>query len=724
MESLVGYIENIVFSEPERGFLVARFKIPTQKDLVTIVGSLPSVQPGETLRCKGVWRSHPQHGRQFEVQSFDTEAPSDLLGIQKYLESGMIKGIGPIYAERIVKTFGVNSLKIIDEKPERLSEVPGLGDRRIEKIRSCWQEQKSIRDVMVFLRGHGVSAAYAQKIFKAYGDKSIQKVRENPYSLAKEVFGIGFKIADGIAQGLGISSTSPLRIDAGIEHFLWELSNEGHTCFPEKDLALQAESLLGASLTQLEERIESLCRTGSLVRNDDMIWVKPLFVAELGIAREIARIVQAPCRLRAVDKEKALSWAQEKLSISLAKEQLEAVSAGLSEKMMIITGGPGTGKSTITKSLLRISEKITDSILLAAPTGRAAKRMTEITHKKSFTIHSLLEMDFSTGKFKKNKDQPLKCDLIMIDESSMIDTLLMYNLLKAIPSEARVIFIGDIDQLPSVGAGNVLKDLIASSRIYISCLKQIFRQAANSKIVVNAHKVNQGQFPDTYPSPRSDFIFIEKDSPEEILEEIIQQVTTTVPQRHRFHKFEEIQVLSPMKRGVIGGDNLNLVLQQKMNPSTSALVRMGRSFHLNDKVMQIRNNYQKEVYNGDVGRIVDIDLTEQSMKVCFDGKMVAYEFHEMDELVLAYAVSIHKYQGSECPCIIIPVHTSHFKLLNRNLLYTGITRGKKLVILIGSKKALAIAVRNEEVKKRHTGLKERMQEVLTVDRMHRPQEQL
>jgi exodeoxyribonuclease V alpha subunit len=722
MESLVGYIENIVFSEPDNGFLVARFKIPSQKDLVTIVGSLPSVQPGETLRCKGVWKSHPQHGRQFEVQSFDTEAPSDLLGIQKYLESGMIKGIGPIYAERIVKTFGVVALKIIDETPERLSEVPGLGDKRIDKIRSCWQEQKSIRDVMVFLRGHGVSAAYAQKIFKAYGEKSIQKVRENPYSLAKEVFGIGFKIADGIAQGLGISSTSPLRIDAGIEHFLWELSNEGHTCFPENDLAIQAESLLGASLTQVEERIESLCRSGSLVRNDGMIWVKPLFVAELGIAREIARIVQSPCRLRGVHKEKALSWAQEKLSITLAKEQLEAVSAGLSEKMMIITGGPGTGKSTITKSLLRISEKITDSILLAAPTGRAAKRMTEITYKKAFTIHSLLEMDFSTGKFKKNKDHPLKCDLIMIDESSMIDTLLMYNLLKAIPSEARVIFIGDIDQLPSVGAGNVLKDLIASSRLYVSCLKQIFRQAANSKIVVNAHRVNQGQFPDTFPSPRSDFIFIEKESPEEIVEEIIQQVTTSVPQRHRFHKFEEIQVLSPMKRGLIGGDNLNLVLQQKMNPSISALSRMGRSFHVNDKVMQIRNNYQKEVYNGDVGRIVDIDLTEQSMKVCFDGKMVAYEFHEMDELVLAYAVSIHKYQGSECPCIIIPIHTSHFKLLNRNLLYTGITRGKKLVILIGSKKALAIAVRNEEVKKRHTGLKDRMKEILTTDRMNIPQD--
>lgn len=712
MDYLVGYIENIVYTEPENGFTVARFKIPSQKDLVTIIGSLPSVQPGETLRCKGNWKNHPQHGRQFDVQSFETEAPSDLLGIRKYLESGMIKGIGPVYAERIVKIFGIKSLEIIDISPDRLAEVPGLGDKRIDKIKSCWQEQKAVRDVMVFLRGHGVSAAYAQKIYKAYGDKSIQKVRDNPYALAKEVFGIGFKIADGIAQGLGITPSSTLRVDAGIEHILWELSNEGHTCFPETELVKEAATTLEAPETIIQERINILVASGSLVRNAEKIWVRPFYLAELGIAKEIARILQSPCRLRDVHKEKALDWAQEKLRITLAKEQIEAVAQGLSEKALIITGGPGTGKSTITNAILRILEKITDKILLAAPTGKAAKRMTEITHRKAFTIHALLEMDFTTGKFKKNRENPLKCELILVDESSMIDTLLMYNLLKAIPSEARVIFIGDIDQLPSVGAGNVLKDIIASDRLPVSCLKQIFRQAAHSKIVVNAHRVNEGQFPDTFPHPKSDFIFIDKETPEEILAEIVQQISTIVPQRYRFHKFEEIQVLSPMKRGVIGGENLNIVLQQKLNPHPSPLIRMGRSFHVNDKVMQIRNNYNKEVFNGDVGRILEIDLTEQSMKVSFDGKLVPYEFHEIDELVLAYAVSIHKYQGSECPCIIIPVHTSHFKLLNRNLLYTGITRGKKLVILIGTKKALAIAVRNEEVKKRHTGLKERLTEIL------------
>ena len=713
MDSISGYIENIVYTETDSGFTVARFKIPSQKDVITITGPLPSVQPGETLSCQGIWKIHPQHGRQFEVQSFETKAPSDLLGIQKYLESGMIKGIGPIYAERIVKTFGIHSLKIIDETPERLTEVPGIGDKRIDKITSCWQEQKAIRDVMVFLRGHGVSPAYAQKIYKAYGDQSIIKVQTNPYALAKEIFGIGFKIADGIAQGIGIALSSPLRIDAGIEHLLWELSNEGHTCFPETELVVQAETILQANSSLIQERIAQLLQNGSLMKKEARIWVKPLYLAELGIARELCRIAQAPCRLRDVHQEKALLWAQEKLHITLASEQIDAVKQGLCAKQLIITGGPGTGKSTITKAILRILEKITSSILLAAPTGRAAKRMTEITGNKAFTIHSLLEMDFTTGKFKKNRENPLKCELILIDEASMIDTLLMYNLLKAIPSEARVVFIGDIDQLPSVGPGNVLKDIIISEKLAIICLKQIFRQAAHSKIIVNAHRVNQGLFPDTFPSPHSDFLFIEKETPEEILESIVEHVVSIIPRKYKFHRFEEIQVLSPMKRGTIGGENLNTVLQQKMNPQPHPLIRMGRSFHVNDKVMQIRNNYQKEVFNGDIGKIAEIDLAEQSIKVLFDGKIIPYEFHEMDELMLAYTVSIHKYQGSECPCIIIPIHTSHFKLLNRNLLYTGITRGKRLVILIGSKKALAMAVRNEEVKKRHTGLKDRIQELFS-----------
>jgi exodeoxyribonuclease V alpha subunit len=707
MDTLCGYVNHIVFGN-DSGFTVARLKVPNVQEEITIVGLMPSIQPGETILCKGQWKQHPQHGRQFEVASFDPQAPSDLIGIQKYLESGMIKGIGPIYAEKIVKTFGIDTLKIIDESPKRLLDIPGLGEKRVEKIISCWQEHRAIRNVMVFLRGHHVSAAYAQKIYKAYGEKSIEKVTQNPYALAKEIFGIGFKTADGIAKGLGISSDSPLRVDAGIEHIFWELSNEGHTCFPQQEFLPIAESVLEVPASLSLERIEHLVTyQQSLVKEKELLWVKPFYLAELGIAKEVQRLLSAKSYLRSVDIEKALEWSQQQLRLTLAKEQAEAVALGLQKKMMIITGGPGTGKSTITKAILRISEKLTSRILLAAPTGRAAKRMTEITHKKAFTIHSLLEMDFTNGKFKKNKENPLACDLIIIDEASMIDTLLMYHLLKAIPDQARVIFIGDVDQLPSVGAGNVLKDLIQSEVLSTCQLKKIFRQAAYSKITMNAHRVNQGFFPDIEPSPHSDFLFISKESPEEVLQEIIEQVTVKIPSHYAFNQ-DKIQVLSPMKKGIIGTENMNGALQKVLNPNHSPLVRMGRAFHLHDKVMQIRNNYQKEVYNGDVGKISSIDLNEQILKVSYEEKIVEYDFDELDELVHAYAVSIHKYQGSECPCIVIPIHTSHFKLLNRNLLYTGITRGKKLVILIGTKKALAIAVKNEEARTRHTGLKNRI----------------
>ena len=711
-DQLCGYIENIVFCQPDTGFTVAKLKVPSQKDPIPIVGTIPSVQPGETIHCKGVWKSHPQHGRQFEVASFELTAPSDVVGIQKYLESGMIKGIGPAYAERIVKKFGAATLDILDSHPDKLLEVDGIGEKRIDKIKTCWQEQKAVRGVMIFLRGHGVSTSYAQKIYKTYGDASIEKVTQNPFSLAKDIFGIGFKTADQIAQNIGIPKDSPVRLNAAIEHILWTLSNEGHTCFPKEDLASTAHTLLDIPVETLKGRIEDLIKQQVLFYKEDKVWIKPLYLAEIGIAREIERLSRAPSFLRAVDLQKAIAWVQEQLRLSLAKEQAEAVCKGLQDKMLIITGGPGTGKSTITKAILRITEKLSSKILLAAPTGRAAKRMSEITYKKAFTIHGLLEIDFSTGKFKKNKENPLDCDLIIVDEASMIDTLLLYNLLKAIPSHARVILIGDIDQLPSVGAGNTLKDCIASAKIPMSRLKQIFRQAASSRIITNAHKVNQGYLPDTEPHPKSDFIFISKETPEEILQEIVEQVTTLLPKKYPFHRFTDIQVLSPMKKGIIGAENLNLVLQQRLNPSPTPIFRMGRMFHLHDKVMQIRNNYKKEVFNGDIGRITELNVGEQTMKVSFDGKIVDYDFTDMDELVLAYAVSIHKYQGSECPCIVIPIHISHFKLLTRNLIYTGITRGKKLVVLIGTKKALAIAVKNEEVKKRYTGLKEFLEETM------------
>jgi len=711
-EEIYGYIESIVFAADETGFTVARLKEPKKKELTTIVGHLSPAQPGETLRCKGLWKQHPHYGQQFDVQSFDLQAPADLVGIQKYLESGMIKGIGPVYAERIVKKFGLSTLQILEESPHKLKEIEGLGAKRIDSIHECWQQQKSIREVMIFLRGHNVSPAFAQKIFKAYGDKSIEKVNENPYNLAKEIHGIGFKSADTIAKGLGIPQDSPHRIDAGIEHVLWELSSEGNVCYPEEELLPAAATILELEQALIYPRVEALVKNGSLIKENGFIWVKPLYLSELGIAREAIRLAQANSPLRQIDMVKALEWVQTQMRIELAPEQKEAVIAGLKDKLLIITGGPGTGKSTITKAILTITQKLTSNILLAAPTGRAAKRLTEITRAKALTIHSMLEMDFKAGGFKRGKENPLDCDLLIIDEASMIDTFLMHSLLKAIPSTARVILVGDIDQLPSVGPGNILKDLIASERIPVIQLKQIFRQAAGSRIVTNAHRINAGEFPEISSVPGSDFQFIAVDEPEKILEEIVNLVATTLPKAFRFHRFDEIQVLAPMKKGIIGIENLNIVLQKALNPSPSPLVRMGRSFHMGDKVMQMRNNYQKEVYNGDVGRILSIDLTEQKLVVRFEEKSVSYEFAEIDELMLAYAVSVHKYQGSECPCIIIPIHTSHFKLLSRNLLYTGVTRGKRLVVLVGTKKALAIAVHNEDVKKRYTGLKGTIQKMM------------
>ncbi len=708
MDQIVGFIDHIVFSSDDTGFTVLKLKIPALNELVTTVGTLTGINPGETLSCRGIWKHHSKHGRQFEVESYSISAPSDITGIQKYLESGMVKGVGPIYAQRIVKKFGTQTLEIIDKNPDRLGEVTGLGGKRIDKIKQCWGEQKGIRNVMIFLQAHRVRPSFAQKVFRKYGESSIEKVKENPYALAKEIYGIGFKSADELAQNLGIPMTSSLRIKAGIEHALWELSSEGHVCYPQKELTPYVHKLLSVDEELIDPIVSEITKDGLIVtekiEDKNYIWVRALYNAESGVARELQRVLSAECFIRQIQVAKAIEWGEDSQSIKFADEQKEAISKCLEKKIHIVTGGPGTGKSTITRAILSITSKVTSKIMLAAPTGRAAKRMTEITGRKAFTIHSLLEFDFTKGGFKKNKDNPIEADMIIIDEASMIDTLLMFHLMKAIPSKTRLIFIGDIDQLPSVGPGNILKDMISSSVLSVTCLKQIFRQGKGSKIVANAHKINAGYFPELENEKGSDFIFLHEDSAEDILQKISALVDCHIPEKFPFHPINDIQVLSPMKKGVIGIDNLNFILQKKLNPQTHAIERMGRCFHLYDKVMQLRNNYDKKVYNGDVGRIVQIDTEEQELLVNFDGKEVPYEFGEIDEITLAYAVSIHKYQGSECPCVIIPVHTSHFKLLYRNLLYTGITRGKKLVVVIGTKKALAIAVKTDNVKTRHTGL--------------------
>ena len=712
MNDVCGYIERITFQNGENGYTIAQLQQRGRSDPICIVGTMPDLKPGETVRCKGSWKQHLVYGRQFMVESFQVEAPADIIGIKKYLGSGLIKGIGPTYAARITEKFGLDTLNIIDQHPERLLEVPGLGKKRMEKIALCWSAQKSIRDIMLFLQSHGISPSFAQKIYKTYGDQSVQKVRDNPYQLARDIFGIGFKSADAIAQKIGIQKDSHFRIDAGIEFALSELSNDGHVCYPVQEFLGVAETMLEISRMLIDQRLAFLHAENRIELNEmvyegaivPFIWKKSLFLAEAGIGRNIQRLRQSSCQLRAVDTQRALDWVQQKLQITLAPNQMRAVAEALTEKVQIITGGPGTGKSTITKAILAITEKLTDKILLAAPTGRAAKRMTEITGKKASTLHSLLEVDFKQGGFKRGPDNPLECDLIIVDEASMIDTPLMNSLLRAIPDHARAIFVGDINQLPSVGPGNVLKDMIASRTIPVTMLNEIFRQATGSRIVTNAHRINEGTFPDIRNLSNSDFYFMEAEEPESVLNNIVALVSQRLPKKYGFNPINEIQVLSPMKRGVVGTENLNTVLQEKLNPHKEAIFRMGRKLQVGDKVMQIRNDYKKEVYNGDIGRITHIDEVEQELTVDFDEREVLYDFSDLDELVLSYAVSVHKYQGSECPCIVMPVHTTHFKLLHRNLLYTGVTRGKKLVILVGTKKALALAVKNDEVKKRHTGL--------------------
>ncbi len=717
MDTITGHIERITFQNAENGWTVARLQESGKAELTTIVGTMTSVQVGETLRCDGSWKNDPKFGFQFVVQDYQVTQPATIRGIKKYLASGMIKGVGKHFAEQIVNKYGEKTLDIIDENPDMLQEdIDGIGPKRLEKIKAGWSEQKAIREVMTFLMGYGISPTYAQKVFKTYGDDSIRVIKDNPFQLARDIWGIGFKTADQTAQKMGIKKESDIRIDAGVEYALHQISDNGHTCFPVDKFLEKAQELLEVNANLIAARLafieqEKRILTAPLIVDNEpvaCVWLQLFHVCEQGIGKELKRLINGMSGLRAVKKKEAVAWAEKKLGIQLADNQRLAVGKSLNEKVHIITGGPGTGKSTITKVILLVSHQMTSKILLAAPTGRAAKRMAEITGMKASTIHTLLEFDFSINGFKKNKENPLDCDLLIVDEASMIDTVLMYNLLKAVPTTARLILVGDADQLPSVGAGSVLQDLIDSDKIPLTRLTEIFRQAAHSRIITNAHRVNAGEFPDISNVKDSDFFFMEQEDSEKIPAIITQLVETRLPKAYKFDSFLDIQVLSPMNRGTIGNRNLNEVLQKKLNPSYDPLVKLGRTFHINDKVMQLRNNYDLDVFNGDVGYIRHIDREEHELIVEIDGRDITYDFTDLDQLTLAYSVSIHKYQGSECPCIIIPIHTSHYMMLYRNLIYTGITRGKKLVILVGSKKALYMAVRNDGAGKRFTGLGEAM----------------
>ncbi len=714
MEEIHGYIERITFQSPENGFTVARLQERGKRELTAIVGAMPSVQAGESVVCRGRWREDPNYGLQFQVENYEVEAPQSVQGIKKYLGSGLIRGIGPAFAERIVDYHREKTLDIIDSEPDALLAVEGIGPKRLERIKACWEEQKSIRELMLFLQGYGISPTYAQKVFKTYGEDSRRVIEENPYQLARDVWGIGFKTADQTARKLGIDSQSDIRIDAGVEYVLSRLADEGHTCYPREAFLERARQLLEVDPERIEARlafiegeerivIQPLEYQGEAV---PFIWLKAFHLSEKGIARELRRIMESPPTVLFPSPELGLQAVQAQMGIQLAPGQRQAVAASLREKVHIITGGPGTGKSTIIRAILSIALPGGGPVLLAAPTGRAGKRMAEITGREASTIHSLLEYDFAVGGFRRGREKPLDCNLLIIDEASMVDTALMYSLLKAVPSHARLLLVGDVDQLPSVGAGSVLQDFISSGRLPVTRLTEIFRQAASSRIITNAHRINAGQFPDIRIDKAGDFFFIEENEPGRIAQTITNLVQRRLPAAYGFDPLRDIQVLSPMNRGLIGNRNLNQLLQRTLNPSDEPLVKMGRTFHAKDKVMQVQNNYDKEVFNGDVGYIRRISRIEQEVIVEIDGRPVVYDFAGLDQLVLAYSVSIHKYQGSECPCIVLPLHTTHYMMLYRNLLYTGITRGKKLVVIIGSKQAVSIAVRNKQAGERFTGLRE------------------
>ena len=698
-------VERITYQNPENGYSVLKVKVKGYNDLVTLVGNLLEVPVGSVLLCRGEWKVDKCYGSQFVAATWEETMPATVYGIEKYLGSGLVKGIGPRFARAIVQRFGTETIDIIETEIERLYEVPNIGRKRVAKIRESWEKQKDIKNVMLFLQGSGVSTAYAAKIYREYGKESIDKVRENPYRLADDIWGIGFKTADGIAAKMGYEKEDPRRCRSGILYTLGQLSDEGHVYAGEEQLVKTAGQLLEAGETAIRDTLAGMLQAEDLILDKDAIYLPPFYHAECGTSRRLRDLAESTGR-SLFDGLFDPSSLTAETGIEYDEVQLAAIRQAVTSKVMVLTGGPGTGKTTTTQGIIAALKKAGLRVLLAAPTGRAAKRMSEATGMEAKTIHRLLEYNPQDG-YKRNDENPLEGDALIVDECSMIDILLMNNLLKAVPVGMRLVFVGDIDQLPSVGAGNVLRDIIDSQRIPVVRLVRIFRQAQKSRIVMNAHTINQGRFPDTSNGRDTDFFFMREDDPERAAETIVRLVKERLPRAYR-ESPDRIQVLTPMQRGVVGAANLNLLLQQALNPSGPSLNRGGYTYRQGDRVMQQRNNYDKDVFNGDLGYIREVDTEERTLKVDFDGKWVEYDVTELDELTLAYATTIHKAQGSEYPIVVMPVLMTHFVMLQRNLIYTGITRAKKICVLLGAAKALAYAVRNVSVLKRNTRLKERL----------------
>jgi exodeoxyribonuclease V alpha subunit len=719
---LSGQIERVSYTNEENGFTIAKVRVQGRRELATVVGNMMAPTPGEILEMKGAWTNHPRYGEQFRIASYVSKVPATVSGIERYLGSGLIKGIGPVMAKRVVSRFGERTLEIIEQDIHRLAEVDGIGQKRIGMIAKAWDEQREIRNVMLFLQSHGVSSGYATKIFKRYGDRSIQVVRENPYRLATEIFGIGFVTADRIAGKLGFLKDAPLRAEAGTLYVLQQLADEGHVFYPYEPLIARCCEMLEAERDGIVQAIGTLYEKQRIViedlnesitalkENHKAVYLAKYHLCETSIADRLRSLLLSPKSIRAIDTENAVKWVQNRLTIRLAREQVAAVRCAAENKIMVITGGPGTGKTTIIQALLKIFSRLGVKILLTAPTGRAAKKMSETTGFEAKTIHRLLEYSLQKGGFQRNEDRPLDVDLLVVDEVSMVDTILMHYLLKAVPAGATLILVGDVNQLPSVGAGNVLKDIIDSGAVPVVTLNEIFRQARESLIVVNAHKINQGTMPLVHAEGQGDedFFFVEQEDPEKALHIILELVSSRIPRRFGFDPVRDVQVLTPMHKGVVGAGNLNTALQEALNPGEATLVRGQSTFRVHDKVMQIRNNYDKEVFNGDIGTIARIDPELRELFVSFDGRNIPYDFLDLDEVVLAYAISVHKSQGSEYPAVVIPVMSQHFMLLQRNLIYTAVTRGKHLVVLVGSKKALGMAIQNDKTERRYTRLQQRL----------------
>lgn len=733
--SLQGTIRRITYQHPETHYTVARLDFDDGPG-VTVVGTLFPVAEGEEIKVAGAWKRHPRYGLQFQVAHWQKIDPATLEGIERYLGSGLIKGIGPRYAKRLVAAFGLDTLKVLSEEPLRVLEVDGIGEVRARRIIGAWQEQRGMQDVMVFLQGHGIGASLALRIYRVFGPDTVARIRENPYVLAREVHGVGFLLADRMASRIGIQGDFPLRVQAGVQHVLREFADRGHCFVPLPALKQNAASLLNVEEDAVEAAIDKLTASGAFVREEtsdgigNRIYLAELHEAERRVAQALQGLLAAASSLRHASLAGAWSHsgagtrgvvdlASPELfgpaTVALDEAQLEATRRALEEKVLVITGGPGTGKTTLLTALLTILRRSRVKFALAAPTGRAAKRITESAGEEAMTLHRLLEYNPREGVFQRNEDRPLEADFVIVDETSMVDLTLMDNLLRAIHPRSHLVLVGDVDQLPSVGPGSVLRDLIDSGVIPTAVLRRIFRQERASLIVVNAHRILQGQPLLLGEEGETDFVMLARESEEEILDTVKQLLRQGIPQALQLDSAEVsqmIQVLTPMHRGLLGTINLNREMQSLLNPGVDGLEHGVTRLRLGDKVMQLRNNYDKGVFNGDLGRITGIDAEERTVKVDFLDKVVAYEPDELDEISLAYATSVHKSQGSEYPVVVIPLHTSHYLMLHRSILYTAVTRGKKLVVLVGSRKALAMAIRNVRVERRNTGLKEKLAQLV------------